>query len=233
MGGSRGGPTRPTLPHVEKRKESVHAGGGPPARLPTPLPPPKVARKRWPPDLWAKAADLADVALAFAPTLAIAREALGVGERPWAIDLPPRYGGAGAPKRYMVASPANFAAAASAVDDSSRHAYEVIEDVPCRAFFDLESEAADEAAMAAADASAVHITEHAVAELVVSCWRQHHVTPWVDALTLDSHRPGKFSRHVVIRLCEAGTRTPILLAGPLHAGELARAVAARRNSGWE
>ncbi|KAL1526788.1 hypothetical protein AB1Y20_015484 [Prymnesium parvum] len=58
----------------------------------------------------------------------------------------------------------------------------------------------------------------------------------VDVLALDSHRPAKFSRHLILRphlLVEGGSRAPLPLAGSATAGVLARTVCSRLGSALE
>ena len=49
----------------------------------------------------------------------------------------------------------------------------------------------------------------------------------IQVLALDSSRPGKFSRHLILRVRAEPCGTPVMLSGPPAAGALARAVVSR------
>ena len=111
---------------------------------------------------------------------------------------------------------------------SDRHAYEVVEDKPCRAFFDLESKCDGDRELAAADALAVELAEAASEVLMAAALRQLGVGLLaVSVAALDSHRPHKFSRHLVIKVRDASSGNGLLLASLADAAALAREVATR------
>jgi hypothetical protein len=145
--------------------------------------------------------------------------------QPWAFDLPPSTaGGAAAPKRYVAARAMDFSSAYMALPQEQRHAYEIVrKSKPCWAFFDLERlECTGEA-----DAWAREIARVASGLLIERTLELLGRAVSVQVLALDSSRPGKFSRHLILRARAEPCGTPIMLSGPPAAGALARAVVSR------
>jgi len=191
----------------------------------------------WPEEVWSRALPAPSVfnsLLAFGRplihrVLAAAREQVTGDKddrRIWAFDLPPRAGSGGAPKRWLVATPAEFDAAYACVPAGRRHAYEVIDARrPCWAYFDLEFTRKD-GLNAAVDGDALtkRVVSAACHALVAAAGDRPLE---IEVIVLASARPTKFSRHVVLRShWTDGARRAAPLAGSQHAGHLARRVVA-------
>ena len=89
----------------------------------------------WPPDLW-------DPLLSSrgCPPSSRRKAELQTGQRAWAYDVPRAHGlKAGAPKRYLSASVAQFVDVCLAIGAPKRHAYELLEHGrACHLYFDLD-----------------------------------------------------------------------------------------------
>ena len=148
--------------------------------------------------------------------------------RLWAADLSMGTGGS-APKLYLIATPAQFAAAYMRV--ACKHAYEVIDtERGCYLYFDLDLPLRSSAEYWLANAACRAVCTAAVAVLRDVAARCDAAAEQVevDVLVLDATRPvgstgsGKFSRHVVCRSSQSGK--PWLLRGPMDVGRMARLV---------
>ena len=163
----------------------------------------------WPEEVWSRALPVPSAfnsLLAFGRplihrALAAAREQVAGdkdGRRIWAFDLPPRAGWGGAPKRWLVATPAEFDAAYACVPAGRRHAYEVIDARrPCWAYFDLEFTRKDGLnASVDGDALTTRVVSAACDALVAAAGDR---SLEIEVIVLASARKTKFSRHVVLR----------------------------------
>ena len=195
------------------------------------------ASATWPEEVWSRALPAPSALksrLAFGRplihrALAAAREQVAGdkdGRRIWAFDLPPRAGSRDAPKRWLVATPAEFDAAYACVPAGRRHAYEVIDARrPCWAYFDLEFTRKDGLnASVDGDALTTRVVSAACDALVAAAGDRPLE---IEVIVLASARETKFSRHVVLRPhWTDGARRPAPLADSQHAGHLARRVVA-------
>jgi len=142
----------------------------------------------------------------------------------WAFDLPPLAGSGGAPKRWLVASPAEFDAAYACVPAVRRQTYEVIDARrPCWAYFDLEFTRKDGLNAAVDGELLLRRVVSAACDALLAAAGDRALD--VEVVVLASERPTKFSRHVVLRPhWTGGGRRPAPLAGSQHAGALAAVV---------
>ena len=151
----------------------------------------------------------------------------GSALRAWAVDLPPRPGGTGeTPKHYVAARARSLAVTLMAVPARQRHMYEIVRAAPCWAYFDLElvgcaSELQD------ADERAAEVARFAALYLADAARLQLCRNIAVEIAAMDSHRLGKFSRHLICRAHAVPGGEPVLLRSPTDAAALARLVAAR------
>ena len=180
------------------------------------------SRRPWPPELWEAAARRSGAAIEIVPTLHGTLALCRGSARAWAFDLPSLAGGA--PKRYVVATAPDFAAALSSLPAEHRHAYEVVRARPCWAYFDLEREGS-ESELIEADATAGEVACLAALLLQEQDAAQQQLgrAITVEVAALDSPRDGKFSRHVILRAhtlpgtsdeATLSPTRPLLLSGP-------------------
>ena len=166
---------------------------------------PRAGRRVWPPDLW-------DPLLSSrgCPPSSRRKAELQPGQRAWAYDLPRAHGlKAGAPKRYLSASVAQFEDIYLAIGAPNRHAYELLEHRrACHLFFDLDGSCDGSGTC---EKIANCIAEEAAGVLLdlVAARAPALLTDGVRVLTLaldSAHGGSKFSRHLLLQVVELSAR---------------------------
>ena len=185
--------------------------------------------KVWPPDrLQAHAQRTLGKGFAFGRLPSALEQAKAQPDsRVWAIDVPARLAfGGGAPKQYWAASAADLLKAycAPGIDPAACHLYEVLSvDRPCWAFLDLEHKLTPDEHMLAARAAADRATAATMA--AVSSLASGELASDLRVRVLDSSRPGKFSRHVLLHTAVVAADGQETAAPPLAGLLAARTVA--------
>ena len=222
-------------PRQRRRRPRTPAPAAPPPPAAAPTQPAVVpvapAPGTWPEALWKPVLPPVVVALGKKPMITGSIDAARAqlkgdkhGRRLWALDIPPRAGSGGAPKRWLVATPAEVEEGYNGLHQQDRHVYEVIDARrSCWAYFDLEFTRKD-GLNAAVDGDALtkRVVSAACHALVAAAGDRPLE---IEVIVLASARPTKFSRHVVLRPhWTDGARRPAPLAGSPHAGHLADVV---------